>query len=157
MDYYEQFQHMIDEYNAGVENVDAFFAQLVSFAQGLNQEEQRGIAEHLSEEELAVFDLLTRPHLKLSRTEREQVREVASRLLDTLKAEYLVLDWRKNQRTRAGVMVAIQQVLDRLPGLYDSPLYVVKCSTAYLHVYNSYYGIGKSVHLEQSGIQRRDR
>jgi type I restriction enzyme R subunit len=113
----------------------------------LNQEEQRGIAEHLSEEELAVFDLHTRPNLKLTRTEREHVREVAGRLLDALKAEYLVLDWRKNQRTRAGVMVAIQQVLDRLPGLYDSPLYEEKCITVYLHMYNSYYGNGKSVYL----------
>jgi type I restriction enzyme R subunit len=43
-------------------------------------------------------------------------------------------------------MVAIQQVLDRLPGLYDSPLYEEKCSTVYQHVYDSYYGAGKSVY-----------
>ena len=146
MDYYEAFQKMIDEYNAGARNVDAFFAQLVSFAQGLNQEEQRGIAEHLSEEELAVFDLLTRPNIKLNREERAKVREVATQLLDTLKAECLVLDWRKNQRTRAEVMVAIKEWLDRLPETYGSHLYDEKCEQVYQHVYDSYYGAGKSVY-----------
>ena len=146
MDYYEQFQKMIDEYNAGVENLDAFFAELVSFAQGLNQEEQRGVAENLTEEELAVFDMLTRPNLKLSKTERDKVREVAKDLLDTLKAEYLVLDWRKNQRTRAGVQVAIEKVLDRLPETFSSTLYEEKCAVVYQHIYDAYYGDGKSLY-----------
>jgi type I restriction enzyme R subunit len=147
MDYYEQFQKMIDAYNAGAKNVDAFFAQLVSFAQGLNQEEQRGIAENLSEEELAVFDLLTRPNLKLSKTERQKVREVATQLLDTLKVECLVLDWRKNQRTRAGVKVAIEEVLDRLPETFTPGLYQEKCEIVYQHVYDSYFGAGRSVYI----------
>jgi type I restriction enzyme R subunit len=147
MDYYEQFQKMIKDYNEGVENVDAFFAQLVSFVQTLNVEEQRGVAENLSEEELAVFDLLTRPNLKLSKSEREKVREVARQLLDTLKAEYLVLDWRKNQRTRAGVKVKIEEWLDRLPETYTDTLYEEKCELVYRHVYDSYFGAGKSVYM----------
>ncbi len=79
MNYYDQFQKMIDEYNTGVADLDAFFAQLVTFAQGLNQEEQRGISENLSEEELAVFDLLTRPNVKLSARTRAG-KQVAARL-----------------------------------------------------------------------------
>ena len=59
MNYYEQFQKLIEEYNSGAANVDAFFAQLVSFARDLNQEEQRGIAENLREEELSIFDILS--------------------------------------------------------------------------------------------------
>lgn len=35
--------------------------RLVRFAQNLNAEERRGVAEGLSEEELALFDLLTKP------------------------------------------------------------------------------------------------
>jgi type I restriction enzyme R subunit len=147
MNFYEQFQKMIDDYNAGRENVDAFFAELVSFVQGLNIEEQRGVAENLSEEELAVFDLLTRPNLKLSKSEREKVREVARQLLDTLKAEYLVLDWRKNQQTRAGVKVAIEEALDRLPKMYNDTLYEEKCDLVYQHIYDSYFGPGKNIYL----------
>ncbi len=47
MDYYQKFQEMIEEYNSGAKNIDAFFAELVSFAQSLNEEEKRGIAEEL--------------------------------------------------------------------------------------------------------------
>ena len=126
--------------------VDAFFAQLISFAQGLTIEEQRGIAENLSEEELAVFDLLTRPNPKLNRAEQKTVREVARQLLDTLKAECLVLDWRKQQRTRAGVMVKIQEILDKLPEVYAPQLYEEKCQAVYQHVYDAYPGAGKSLY-----------
>ncbi|MBU1659875.1 MAG: type I restriction endonuclease subunit R, partial [Chloroflexi bacterium] len=87
MNYYQKFQELIDEYNAGAKNVDAVYAELLSFAQSLNEEEQRGIAEQLSEEELALFDLLTRPAPKLGRKELEEVKAVARKLLDTLKAE----------------------------------------------------------------------
>lgn len=146
MDYYEHFQAMIDAYNIGAENVDAFFAQLVSFAQQLNEEEQRGIAEQLTEEELAIFDLLIRPNLTLSRTEREKVREVARNLLVTLKAEHLVLDWRKNQTTRARVHVAIHRVLEQLPDLYNPDQYEEACIAVYQHIYDSYWGDEKSVY-----------
>ncbi len=77
MDYLRQFQAMIDEYNTGAGNVDAFFANLVAFAQGLDAEAQRGIAENLSEEELALFDLLTRPTMTLTKAEEREVKRVA--------------------------------------------------------------------------------
>jgi type I restriction enzyme, R subunit len=146
MNYYDQFQRLIDEYNAGAVNIDEIFDQLVDFAQQLNAEEQRGISQQLSEEELAVFDLLTQPEPKLSRDDRKQVRQVAKELLDTLKAERLVLDWRKHQKTRAMVQVAIEEALDQLPDSYDGDLYRQKCDVVYRHVYDAYYGLGKSVY-----------
>ena len=57
MDYLEKFQQMIDEYNAGSANVEEFFGDLVKFAETLTDEECRGIAEGLSEEELALYHL----------------------------------------------------------------------------------------------------
>jgi type I restriction enzyme R subunit len=147
MDYYQQFQRMIDEYNAGATNVEVFFTQLISLAQALNAEERRGIAEQLSEEELALFDLLTRPGPKLSRRERQQVKRVAKELLDTLKAEKLVLDWRKRQQSRAAVQLAIAQILDKLPeSPYPVDLYQQKCQLVYQHIYDSYAGVGKSIY-----------
>jgi type I restriction enzyme R subunit len=150
MNYYEQFQKLIDEYNSGAANVDALFAQLISFAHELNEEEQRGIAENLSEEELALFDLLTRPNLKLTRTEKEEVKKVARELLDTLKAERLVLDWRKKQQTRAGVQLVIEQILDQLPSVYTPEVYQTKCNTVYQHIFDNYYGSGKSIYATQN-------
>ncbi|MCX6023673.1 MAG: DUF3387 domain-containing protein [Chloroflexi bacterium] len=63
MDYAEKLQAMIDEYNSGAANIEIFFENLVKLAQELSVEEQRSIAEQLTEEELAVFDLLTRPEI----------------------------------------------------------------------------------------------
>ncbi|MCC6680492.1 MAG: type I restriction endonuclease subunit R [Phycisphaeraceae bacterium] len=146
LDYHEKFQQLIEEYNAGCMNIEEFFDRLVKFARGLNQEEQRGIAEGLSEEELAVFDLLTRPELKLAKKEEQQVKKVAKELLETLKNEKLVLDWRKKQQTRAAVRLSIEQAFDRLPAAFTPVIYQQKCQQVYQHVYDSYFGQGVSVY-----------
>lgn len=146
MDYYEKFQQMIADYNAGATNVDAFFAQLVKFARDLNEEEKRSIAEQLTEEELALFDLLTKPDLKLTAAEKKQVRQVARELLETLKKSKLVLDWRKKQQARAAVRVAIEQQLEHLPKAYNPTIYRAKCDAVYQHIFDSYYGEGRGVY-----------
>jgi len=148
MDYLQQFQRLIDEYNAGSRNVEQFFDDLVKFTQNLTAEEQRHIAENLSEEELALFDLLTRrPEVSLSEKERVQVKTAARELLEVLKAEKLTLDWRKRQQSRAAVRVAIEQFLDeRLPEVYTQKVFAQKCQAVYQHVYESYFGEGRSVY-----------
>lgn len=147
MDYLERFQELIDVYNAGAASVDMFFANLVAFARELNAEEQRHMAEKLSEEELAVLDLLTAPTLALSKDEREAVKQIARELLATLKREQkLVLDWRKYQRTRADVRLTIEQVLDRLPQRYSQQQYQVACDSVYQHIYDKYYSAERSVY-----------
>ncbi len=148
MDYMRQFQRLIDEYNAGSRNVEQFFEDLIEFTQNLSAEEQRHIAENLSEEELALFDLLTRkPKVKLTKKERVQVKTAARELLDVLKAEKLTLDWRKHHQSRAAVRVAIEQFLDqRLPDAYTKELFTQKCQAVYLHIYESYFGEGRSVY-----------
>ena len=157
MDFYDQFQRMIDEYNNSATNTDEIFAQLVSFARSLNEEEQRGVSEQLSEEELSVFDILTRPDMKLSQKEKEQVKKVAQELLVTLKAERLVLDWRKKQQTRAAVQLAIEKVLEELPSAYNQDQYQQKCVLAYQHIYDNYYGEGKSVYARLNASKPNDR
>ena len=61
MNFLEEFQKMIDEYNSGAANIETFFARLMAFTQKLSEEEKRAISEQLTEEELAIFDLLTKP------------------------------------------------------------------------------------------------
>jgi len=146
MDYLERFQQMIDEYNAGSMNVDEFFRQLTEFAKELNQEEKRGVAERLSEEELAVFDLLTKPDMELTSKDRKQVKKVAGELLETLKKEKLVLDWRKRQQSRAAVLLSIEYTLDGLPPTYSQDMYREKCDLVYRHIFDSYYGEGRSIY-----------
>ena len=148
--YLEKFQAMVDEYNAGSVNIEEFFKQLVKFTQGLNAEEQRGIAENLTEEELAIFDLLTKPDMKLKKKEEQEVKKTAKDLLATVKKERLVLDWRKRQQTRAAVRLSIEQVLDRPPRSYPPEVYQQKCDVVYQHIYDSYYGQGQSVYATAS-------
>jgi type I restriction enzyme R subunit len=148
MDYLQQFQRLIDEYNVGSRNAEQFFDELIQFTLKLNEEEQRHIKENLTEEQLALFDLLTnKPSIELSEKDVKAVKKAAETLLETLKQEKLVLDWRKRQRTRAAVRVTIEQTLDQLlPQAYTSELFQQKCDAVYQHVYESYFGPGKSIY-----------
>jgi len=146
IDFLEEFQKMIDEYNSGAMNVQVFFDKLLVFAKRLDAEDKRGLAEQLTEEELVIFDLLTKPEIALSQKEAAEVKKVAKALLEKLKREKLVLDWRKQQTTRAGVLVTIQEILDELPRAYTPELYQQKCDVVYQHFYESYLGQGNSVY-----------
>lgn len=147
MDFLEKFQEMIEEYNSGSLNAEEMLKRLIGFIQSLNTEEQRGIGEQLTEEELAIFDLLTKPHIELTKSEKDKVKATAKELLTTLKAEKLVLDWRKRQQARAAVKITIEKLLDaNLPQAYTPELYEQKTSSIYQHVYDSYYGAGKSAY-----------
>jgi type I restriction enzyme R subunit len=146
MDFLEEFQKIVDEYNAGAENVESFFAKLMAFTKKLNEEDKRGIAENLTEEELVIFDLLTKPDVKLTKQEEIDVKKAAKALLETLKQEKLVLDWRKRQTTRAMVRYTIETVLDQLPRAYSKEMYEQKCDTVYQHFYETYSGQGKSIY-----------
>jgi type I restriction enzyme R subunit len=144
-DLLEKFKKLIEEYNKGMD-VDTFFEKLVVFVNELTEEEQRGVAEQLSEEELALFDILTKPTPELAASEKKEVKKVARKLLKTLKEAKLVLDWRKKLKTRADVYATVKTVLDELPRTYTPELYQEKCDRVYRHVYDSYQGEGLSVY-----------
>ena len=148
MDYLERFQAMIDDYNAGSLNAEEFFQQLMVFARSLNEEEQRGVSEQLNEEELALFDLLTKPQIEMTEAERDKVKATARELLNTLKASKLVLDWRKRQQARAEVKVTIEKMLDQnLPKVYTPELFEQKADAIFQHIYDAYYGAGRSIYI----------
>ncbi len=146
IDYLEKFQGMIEEYNAGSKNIELFFDELLAFAKKLSEEDQRAVAENLTEEELAVFDLLMKPRPELTDSEIKHVKAIARELLETLKREKLVLDWRKRQQSRASVLVTVQEALDRLPRAYSKDLYDKKCEVVFQHIFEAYAGAGTSVY-----------
>ena len=147
MDFPEKSREMIDAYNAGSLNAEEFFQQLMAFAQSLNEEEQRGASDQLNEEELALLDLLTKPPIEMGSEDRKKVKAVARELLSTLKAEKLVLDWRKRQQARAEVRVFIEKPLDEgLPRACTPELFEQKTTAVFQHVYDAYYGAGRSVY-----------
>jgi type I restriction enzyme R subunit len=146
VDLVERFEKLVADYNAGSMNVEAFFQELLAFKKTLTEEEARALAEQLDEEHLAVFDLLMRPAPELSEAEKTQVKNVADELLSTLKHGKLVLDWRKQQATRAAVRVAVEETLDRLPEVFTRQIYAQKCDAVYQHVFDSYWDDGRSVY-----------
>ena len=149
MDYQQKFEQMIAEYNAGTLGVDDFVEGLFNFAGDLNQEDQRASTEDLSEEELAVFDLLTRHEPDLTVPERDEVKTAVKRLLETLKGEKLGLDWRKRTQSKAEVRETVENILDAgLPQPYTYELFGQKSEAVYQHIYDSYYGEGKSIYSE---------
>lgn len=147
IDYLERFEKMIEEYNSGSKNVDIIYKNLVDLAETLNEEQKRHIQENLSEEQLALFDILTKPEPELTERDKQQVKAAARQLLEILKNEKLVLDWRKKQQARAEVLYTIEKVLDDdLPRSFSTDLYRKKCELVYQHIYDNYYGDGHSIY-----------
>jgi type I restriction enzyme R subunit len=138
MDYQAKFEELIEAYNSGSLNIEELFRDLVALSRSLNDEQQRHVRENLTEEELAVFDILTRPAPELTTEEQAEVKKVARQLLERLK-DLLVLDWRKTRRARATVEDAIKNLLDDgLPRAYSKDFYDQKCAAVFEHFYENY-------------------
>ena len=147
-DYLEKFQALIDDYNSGSRNIEEIFRDLLALSRALTHEQDRHVREHLSEEQLTIFDILTRPGPELAEEERDEVKKVAHQLLERLNA-LLALDWRKRASARAQVKLAIEDALDEgLPRAYTKELYQTKCNALFEHVYESYFGDGDSVYRD---------
>lgn len=136
-DFAGKFEELIESYNAGSRNIEELFEELLKLSRSLSEEQQRHVRENMTEEELVLFDILTRPAPELSEAERAEVKKVARVLLDRLKG-LLVLNWRQKSSARSQLKLAIEDVLDTLPAAYDRPLYAQKCSTLFEHVYECY-------------------
>jgi type I restriction enzyme R subunit len=149
IDYAERLQEVVDEYNRGALNVQFYFDELLKLAQALKEEERRAVSLGLSEEELALFDILTRPGPDLNSREEEQVKQVAGKLLNTLKANKLVLDWRKKQQAKAAVRLAIQRSLKReLAPFYPAAMLADKQELVYQHIYDTYPDAAHTIFVE---------
>jgi type I restriction enzyme R subunit len=137
-DYLAKFEELIESYNSGSRNIQELFEELLNFTRALTEEEQRHVRENLSEQELTIFDILTRPGPNLSAEEREEVKKVARQLLQRLKA-LLVVDWRQRAQARAQIRLAIEDSLDDgLPRSYSPELYKQKCSAVFEHVFEAF-------------------
>lgn len=145
-DYLEKFQALIESYNSGSRNIDEIFKELLALSTVLTEEQTRHVRENMSEEELTILDILTRPAPELSTEEREEVKKVAHHLLEKLR-KLLVLGWRQKISTRARVKIEIENALDEgLPRAYSKEIYETKCAAVFEHVYQSYQGEGRSVY-----------
>ena len=114
MDYYKRYQEIIADYNREKDRVtvEATFAQLVALAASLDVEQRRAAEEGLSDDELALFDLLFKN--KIGRADRERLKQASKGLLSSLE-ELLkpIQDWTQKSTTQAEVKVLIIDTLYR--------------------------------------------
>lgn len=136
--YTEKFEELIEAYNNGSKTIEQLYQELLELSRNLSEEETRHVRENLTEEELTVFDLLTRPGPELSTDEKEEVKKVA-RLLHQRLQRLITFNWRQTIQARALVKNAIDETLDEgLPRAYAPELYKNKCGVVFEHVYETY-------------------
>lgn len=135
VEFVERIEALIADYNAGSLNIDEYLRRLVELSGDLSVEEQRAVAEGMTEEELAIFDLLTEPEPVLTDDELALVKVSAKRLLEHLH-DKLVLDWRRKAAASAGVRTTIKDVLDAdLPAdPYPPEMFDAKVAAIFDHV-----------------------
>ena len=137
-DYHERFEALITSYNAGSRSVEEVYKQLLLLSQQISQEQQRHIRENLSEEELAMFDILLQSAPDLSDSDRAKVKQSARELVERIKA-LLVLNWQQKSSARAKLKLQIEEALDiGLPRAYTPELYQQKCEAVFAHIEKAY-------------------
>ena len=117
MDFQQKYEEIVAEYNREKDRVtiEETFRRLTELMEELNAEQKRAVEEGLTEDELALFDLLKKDNL--GKAERERVKQASRELLAAIKARLTKLDrfWEKEQ-TKADVKVFIlNEVFTSLP------------------------------------------
>ncbi len=121
-DFQKHYEKIIEEYNNEKDRVtiEHTFEALIKLVDELSEEEQRAVKEGLSEESLALFDLLLKPDL--SKKEIGQIKKVAEGLYKILDKEVRrIQNFAAKQGTRDEIKIKIKDFLwDEKTGLPES-------------------------------------
>jgi type I restriction enzyme, R subunit len=108
MDYQLKYEQIVTDYNRAKDRttIENTFRELVELANSLDEEQKRATREGLSEEELALFDILLKDGI--GKADRELVKRASRELLVAVRARLAELDrfWEKEQ-TKADVETLI--------------------------------------------------
>lgn len=121
MNFEKTYHEIIAAYNADKDraSVEETFARLMNLTQNLDAEQRRAIELGLTEDQLALFDLLNKK--SLSSNERELLKRESRELLADLQHLIAPLDrWTEKEQTQAEVETFI---LDHLYMALPDPLY----------------------------------
>ena len=138
MDYQQKYEEIVADYNRDKDRVtiEETFRRLIELVDELDAEQKRAVEAGLSEDELALFDLLKKD--KLGNAERERIKQSSRDLLAAIKARLAELDrfWEKEQ-TKAEMQVFI---LDEIFSSLPTPPFTVEekeavASNVYNHVW----------------------
>jgi type I restriction enzyme, R subunit len=138
MNYEKKYQEIIAAYNQDKDRatVEDTFAKLIDLANSLSAEQNRAVDEGLSEDQLALFDLLRRDDL--SKVNRERIKQASKELLaGVLKVVAPLNRWTEKEQTQAEVETFILdhvfQVLPEPPYTTDDKAQVAQL--VYMHVW----------------------
>ena len=124
MDYQQRYEEIVAAYNREKDSVtiEETFRRLTELINELDAEQKRAVEEGLSEDELALFDLLKKDNL--GKAERDRVKQSSRDLLAAIKAQLAELDrfWEKEQ-TKADMQVFI---LDEIFASLPTPPFTVE-------------------------------
>jgi type I restriction enzyme R subunit len=124
MDYYKKYQAIIADYNADKDriSIEETFAKVMDLFNSLDEEQVRCAKEGLSEEQLAVFEMLEKGNL--SPKQREHVKQASRTLLAEILALISPLDqWTEKKQTQAEVEILIR---DRIYQTLPDPPYTLE-------------------------------
>lgn len=117
----DEFQQIINKYNAGSIETEEAFQQLVGILQRMTVEQRRAAEEGLTEEELEIFDILRKDNL--SKSEELKVKSAAKDLLEKLKSnqkQLFTTDWYKDSSKKKSFELFVRDTLNiTLPESYD--------------------------------------
>ncbi len=119
MDYYKKYQEIVADYNREKDRatVEDTFARLMALANDLDTEQRRAVEEGLTEDELALFDLLSKD--EIAKPQREKLKQASQELLAKLQELLASMEqWTQNTQTQADVEVFI---LDQLYTVLPRP------------------------------------
>lgn len=136
----EKLEQLVAAYNAAIMGTEEYFEALQALIRSLDEEEARVAREGLdNEEQLAIFDLLTKPEPKLTKAQEIEVKAVARRLLDRLHELIDAVDWQRGQETRDAVWTELRMQLNALPEEpYPEPIWNAKVGEVWDFVLQRY-------------------
>lgn len=145
INYYERYQHIIDEYNSEQDRatIEKTFMELMDLANQTGEEEQRYVREGFtSDEELSLYDMLFRDDL--TKADIKILKEMSASLLHKIKDKISELDhWTDKQETKAAIDNLIRDTLwAELPECYDEVSISMYRQQIYEYIYTRYKVVG---------------
>lgn len=145
INYYERYQHIIDEYNSEQNRatIEKTFMELMDLANQMGEEEQRYVREGFtSDEELSLYDMLFRDDL--TKADIKILKEMSASLLHKIKDKISELDhWTDKQETKAAIDNLIRDTLwAELPECYDEVSISMYRQQIYEYIYTRYKVVG---------------
>lgn len=105
---YERLKELIEKYNAKTIEASEIIEKLVEIARELREKIQEGKRLDLTEEELALYDMLLSKRIFEN---YEEVKEIAKLIVEKLGGYARIADWNKKETIKAKIRKALKDVL----------------------------------------------